>query len=103
MGPREKVARLESLLMHHPGVDEDDIEAEAGAVGHVAEGGAGTLHPAEDGHAFAERRVGEAQDLERRALLEASIDWRQRLARDSNGHSLNFCAMGIRRPTPNAF
>ena len=63
----------ERLLVHDAGVDEEHVEAEAGAVGHVAERGAGALHAAEDGHPVAESRVGEAQDFERRAPRKRAL------------------------------
>src|SRR5687768_3511350 len=99
----ELVTRRQRLLVHDAGIDEEHVETEAGAIGHMAKRGSGALHAAEDGHPIAERRVGEAEDLERRTFLVMSIDWREALARESHGHSLNFCAIGMRRPTPNAF
>ena len=69
----ESVARLEGLLMEDTGVDEEHVEVEPGAFGHVAQHCARALHAREDGGPLAEHRMRPREDLLGRALLQLRV------------------------------
>src|SRR5262249_46386995 len=93
----------EGFLVEHAGVDEDDVHREPGCVGHVAEHGTGALHARQDRGARAERGVSPGEDVDRRTSFEATVRVFEIATVETHCHSLNFCAMGIRRPMPKAF
>ena len=91
----EPVARREGLGVEHAGVDEQDVEGEAGAIGDVTERAPRALHARENRGARAEGLVREAEHLRRRGAFEARVERGEQLASDSD-HRARAYAMAAR-------